>query len=174
MVAMADEGTIATVPLARIVDVAIMLAVPRLKMAIMVAPPIAIAAIFGAAPPAHIGFAFAEAMFDVAFVAAIPSVPMTFVMAAWTFAAAVIFAMVALAIAVATMVEADCRDRIERIEQDGIHDGDAAIFVRAARVTGDRARGRNHDERSCDRSQQRLPSPEFAHRFDTLRHGDLP
>jgi len=175
MIAVPDIWAIAAIPLARIVDVAIMLAVPSLEMTIMVAPPVAIAAIFGAAPPAHIGFAFAESMLAIAFVPAIPSMPMTFVMAARAFAAAtVIFAMVALAIAIATMVEPDCGDRIKRIEQNRIHDGDAAIFVRAAGVTRDRARGRHHDERRRDRSQQRLPSPESAHRLDALGHGNLP
>jgi hypothetical protein len=171
--AMPDDRAIAAVPLARVVDVAVMLAVPRLKMTIVVAPPIAIVAIFGAAPPSRIGFTFAEAMLCVAFMPAIPAVPMAFVMAARTFAAAVIFAMTP-AVAVATVMELDCRDRIERIKQDGIDDGDAAIFVRTARVARNRARRREHDQRGSDCAKDRLPGSEFAHRFDILRHGDLP
>ncbi len=173
MVAMPDEWAIATIPLARIMDVAVVLAMPRLEVAIVVAPPVAVAAILGAAPPSHIGFAFAEAMLDVAFVVAFPSVPATFVVTTRTFIAFVAFAMPP-AIAVAAVMELDRRDRIERIEQNGIGDGHAAIFVRAARLAGDGTRGHRHDECHCECSQQRLPGAECARGLDALRHSDLP
>jgi hypothetical protein len=156
--AMPDDRTIAAVPLARIMDVAVMLAVPRFEMTVMVAPPIAIVAIFGAAPPSRIGLTFAEAMLGVAFMPAIPSVPMALVVAARAFAAAVILAMTP-AVAVAPVMELDRGNRIERIKQDGIDDGDTAIFVCAARVAGNRARRREHDQRGCDRAKEGLPGP---------------
>ena len=58
--AMPDDRTIAAVPLAGIMDEAIVFAMPAFEMAIMIAPPVAIAAIVGAAPPADIVRAFAR------------------------------------------------------------------------------------------------------------------
>jgi len=73
---------LAAVALAGLVDEAIMFAMPAFQTAIVIAPPIAIAAIVGTAPPADIVGAFARTVHVVALVRAIPAMPVAVLAAA--------------------------------------------------------------------------------------------
>ena len=169
------------VPVAGLVDEAIVRAMPAFQPAIVIAPPVAVAAFVGAAPIAEIVFLFAVLVRSVAIVFADPALPAAIVAAVHAVVAVAVavtimpaFATVvtaaAIAIPAATAVELDGRDRIERIEQDGIGERNTAIFVGASGLPGDGAR---RCETHCQRQCPEQENPGLARRLDGVHHGDL-
>jgi hypothetical protein len=185
--AVADVGTriaqrrqrtmIAAIAPTGLVDEAVVLAMPAFEMAIVIAPPVAVAAIIGAAPPADIEGAVARTIDVVAAVFAIPAVPAAIVVAAETFAA---FAMETAASAsvpiAAAVAEMDGRHGIEGIEQNGVVERHTAIFVDAAGFTRDRARVQHQacrDSQGREQPEPFQPCPRRARRHATFAHGVL-
>jgi hypothetical protein len=157
---------------AGLVHEAIVFAVPAFQLAIVIAPPFAVPAIVGAAPPAEIDGAEARAMHVVAFVRAIPAVPAAVVAATQEFAI-----VSAVPLALVTVPELNLGHRIEGIEQHGIGEGHAGIFVGAARFSRVRAerheKAQGEQERPEHQMPREMPSPVLARRSPNSHHGGL-
>ena len=178
-----QEGPAVTiaVAVAGLVDEAIVRAMPAFQPAIVIAPPIAVAAFVGAAPIAEIVLLFAVLVRSVAIVFADPALPAAIVAAVHAVVAvaaavtivpafATVVTAAAIAIPAATTIEPDGRDRIERIEQDGICERNTAIFVCASGLPGDGARRRETQrQRQCPEEE----NPGLTRRLDGFHHGDL-
>jgi hypothetical protein len=146
-----QRAPVAAIVPARLVDEAIVLAVPAFQHAIVIAPPIPVAAVVGAAPEAEIECAFAMAMHVVAIARTVPAVP-TAIVAAVPLAAIVVAAII--------VAELDLGHGIEGIEQDGIRTRDARIFVGAARFPGERPAGCREAHGERHRCQERMEHPD--------------
>jgi hypothetical protein len=151
--------TVAAIAPSRLVDEAVVLAMPAFEMAVVIAPPIAVAAIVGATPPADIVGAVARTVDVVAAMFAKPAMPAAIVVTTETLAAFAVDAatLASLPFAVA-VVEMDGGHGIERIKQDGIVEGHAAIFVGAAGLARYRARVQHQAGGNGQRAQQPEPS----------------
>jgi hypothetical protein len=151
---------------------AVVLAMPAFQLTIMVAPPFAMAAVVGAAPPAEIDGAETRAMHVVAIARAIPAVP-----AAVRAAMQELAIVFAVTVPVVAVVELNLGHGIEGIEQHGIGEGDAGIFVGAARFSGVRAErheeAQGEQERPKTQMPHEMPSPVLARRSPNSHHGDL-